>query len=416
VDSISSWLEVRALRGAWTIGQIHPARLKLPSVIVLVAGLMFLPGCSSSTMVLPDGWTMLSDDGADFAEDTADSFDAGVDLADDGDGSKDLQLPDTAMSDTGFDEPQAAFNRDFFALAKSIIDASTSRVHVIEYVLYNSGSSGTLIRAIADAADRGVEVKVLADEAGDSSTQEALNFLDGRGVITKLDSPNVTTHNKLIIADDKTIVGSTNFTTNAISYNNEASVLISDPRVTAYYESFFQALWLNSEQDPVLSKADTYPVTPIKNRELVGYLESCLLGAGKQVRLVLYAACYSAGYSDEESDYNRLLTRIIEAQERGVDVKVILDHSDWIVSNQINNDAVAYLLAAGVDVSFAPSSVVTHAKALRCDDTVLITDENWCYSGLHEYNGTSAQITTQNMVDAYDAWFLNIWNQSTPAL
>ncbi len=145
---------------------------------------------------------------------------------------------------SNFDPPRAANNRDYPLMASAIIDGASKRLHVIEYVIYPDGAISSLLNGMLAAAARGVEVKVLADEAA-PQTAQALASLAAGGIDVRQDSPNTTTHNKLIIADDQILVGSHNFSHNAMEYNNEASVLLSDPRVAEYYEEYFQQLWTN---------------------------------------------------------------------------------------------------------------------------------------------------------------------------
>jgi len=308
--------------------------------------------------------------------------------------------------------PAPANNRDYAPYAIEAIDAASERVHVIEYVIYNSGTVTDLLDAMVAAADRGVEVKLLADEEADD-IDDVLAFLEDGGVTAKKDSPEKTTHNKLIIADDISLVGSHNFSTSAMEYNNEASVRICDPRVADYYEGYFQALWQSPTVTPVLSKPNSPPVTPLHNSEIVEHLEACLTEASSRVRVVLYAACYRHDYPG--SDANRMVEGLVEAHQAGLDVKVILDQSDWMVEQHINDAAIDMLVAGGVELRFPAPGRVTHAKMLLCDDTVIVSDANWCYSGFTLYNGTSAQIDSADFAGQYIEYFDSIWQHSTPA-
>jgi phosphatidylserine/phosphatidylglycerophosphate/cardiolipin synthase-like enzyme len=301
---------------------------------------------------------------------------------------------------------QMANDRDFLVAAREAIDAATDRVHVIEYVIYDSGPVHDLLQAMVDAADRGVEVKVLADEeSGD--TEQALAFLADGGVDVSLDSPDTTTHNKLIVADDVTLVGSHNFSTSALSYNHEASLRVESPAVTAYYEAYFQALWEDPQPEPVLDPPGTDPVVPLVDREIAGALAACVANATDRVRVVMYAISYRDDYPD--SEVNLLVEDLVASHGRQVDVAVVLDRSDWIDDNGINDRAAEVLLAGGVPLHSAPSSQTTHAKVLVCDDTVIVGDANWSYSAFDLYHGTSLQVTDAGLADGYVQWFDELW-------
>jgi len=314
--------------------------------------------------------------------------------------------------DTDAEAPSSvrlANDRDYSHTALEAIEAASERVHVVEYVIYDSGPVASLLDAMADAAGRGVDVRVLADEES-WDTAEALDDLAAEGIVTRLDSSQTTTHNKLIIADDRTLVGSHNFSTNAMTANHEASVAISDAAVTGVYESVFQQLWEDSDSDPILEVDEDHWIVPLANRDIGPAVIGCIHWAEARVRLVLYAMVFNDDYPDSEPC--RAVDELIATHERGVDVAVVLDGSDWIVDNAINDAAIERLIAAGVEVRRTPSSVVTHAKMLLCDDTVVVGDANWSYSAFELYNGTSARITSEEVAGEYLTYFETLWADS----
>ncbi len=306
----------------------------------------------------------------------------------------------------------AANNRDFLPAALAMIEAAEEQVHLVEYVIYDSGPVHDLLQALVDARARGVDVAVLADEEA-GNTVHALDWLEAHDVRTKLDSPDTTTHNKLIITEGAVLLGSHNLSTNAMQYNNEASVQVAIPAVADWYDAVFAAMWEDSDADPQVDLPATDPIVPLKNRDIAPALEACIDGATERIRLVLYAMTYRDDYPD--SDANRLVEALVEAQARGVDVAVVLDQSDWMVDNEINDRAIELLLAGDVPLRFPPSSDVTHAKMLSCDDVVIVSDANWAYSAFSLYNGTSIQVTGESVRLQYDAWFDSIWADATPA-
>ncbi len=315
--------------------------------------------------------------------------------------------PDDPLSPVDPDSVRPVNDREFAVAARDAIDSATTRVHVIEYVIYDSGAVHDLLQAMVDAAGRGVEVKVLADETADD-TADALAFLESGGVDVSFDSPDTTTHNKLIVADDVTLVGSHNFSHSALSYNHEASLRVDDPTVTAFYEAYFQALWEDPDPEPLLDDPGTDPVVPIADRDIAGRLDGCITGARERIRVVMYAISYRDDYPD--SEVNLLVEELVAAHVRGVDVAVVLDRSDWIDSNGINDRAAEVLLAGDVPLRSAPSSQTTHAKVVVCDDTVIVGDANWSYSAFDKYHGTSLQVTSADRADEYVVWFDGLWD------
>ncbi len=329
--------------------------------------------------------------------------------------------PDTVPCQDSYDDPttglpdlrctQAANDSDYFWFAREAIEAAEHRVHVIEYLLYDSGLAEQLLLELVDAAERGVEVKVLADEAS-SDTEDVVDWLRsqaGGAIQAKLDSGSTTSHNKLIIADDVSLVGSHNMSSSALASNHESSMYLTEADVTAYYEDYFQSMWANSDNDPALTKPSRQDLVPIKNREIYSYLEGCMDGAQERVRLVMYALVY---YDDGLSPTYDLAQSILAAHSRGLDVAVVLDQSDWIVANDINDAAIDLLRGRGVPLRVTDRDTTTHAKMLLCDDTVIVGDANWSYSSMEDYNGTSVQVGRPAVAQQYIEWFEEIWEES----
>ncbi len=106
-------------------------------------------------------------------------------------------------------------------------------------------NSNLLLEDLIEAAERGVEVVVILDSSDWNKENTQKNRLFARrlkngGVKTFLDDPQVTTHDKLILVDDDlTIVGSTNWTYYALEENNETSVVIKSDEINMVYRKYF---------------------------------------------------------------------------------------------------------------------------------------------------------------------------------
>ena len=95
-------------------------------------------------------------------------------------------------------------------------------------------------------------------------------------------------------------------------------------------------------------------------------------------------------------------------------VNVVLDASEWVVDNAINDAAVARLESAGLEVHRMPTSPTTHAKVLKCDERVLVGDTNWSYTGLTLVHGVTLQSTTAGLAAEYDDYLLDRLQQALP--
>ena len=113
------------------------------------------------------------------------------------------------------------------------------------YYLFKVGTGrNNLPHRIAEelvaARRRGVEVTVILENQGkrrdrlDAGNHATANFLVSGGVKVFFDSPNVTTHTKVVVIDDRYVfLGSHNLSQGALTRNNELSLLVDSPELAA---------------------------------------------------------------------------------------------------------------------------------------------------------------------------------------
>jgi len=102
----------------------------------------------------------------------------------------------------------------------------------------------TLLRALVEAKQRGVDVRVGLDLGRDRDTGDiedkhvnAGQWLERHGIPVVLDEDTITTHAKVVVIDDRWVVlGSHNWTRSAMLMNREVSVVIDDPAMVKRLE------------------------------------------------------------------------------------------------------------------------------------------------------------------------------------
>jgi hypothetical protein len=99
-----------------------------------------------------------------------------------------------------------------------------------------------LFRALRDKSqDSSVKVRILV--RGDFDAANILTTLQGQGFnmdCVKLQNGN---HNKGILVDGKTVLGSHNWTGDGTTFNRDASLIFNDPDISNYYEQLFLHDW-----------------------------------------------------------------------------------------------------------------------------------------------------------------------------
>lgn len=129
--------------------------------------------------------------------------------------------------------------------------AETLIVHTIEsakkqvLVAAYSFTNKSIARALVDAKNRGIEVKVVLDKSQQSEKYTAATFLANEGVPVRIDSQHAIMHNKYLVIDGNTVeTGSFNYTSNAAKRNAENAIVIrDDPALAARYTKDWQLHW-----------------------------------------------------------------------------------------------------------------------------------------------------------------------------
>ena len=140
-------------------------------------------------------------------------------------------------------------NRQYFPEVMGLFNAATQRIRVVMYGInyspkYAGSKVNQLVEALAAARARGVDVAVAIDLSNYNALLNKVNgpakeFLAGAGVAVFDDDLQVTTHAKVIVADDAVVVGSVNWGKDALERRNETGVAIRDPAVAAYFAAYF---------------------------------------------------------------------------------------------------------------------------------------------------------------------------------
>jgi len=116
---------------------------------------------------------------------------------------------------------------------------TNNSVRQLEDILAQKAKAGVTVNVILE---QGEWMKVTTELTKDN--QKSADYLEKNGVHVKFDSIKTTTHDKLIIIDNETVIlGSHNWGYSALNSNNEASVLIKNKDISSYYKNYFSNLW-----------------------------------------------------------------------------------------------------------------------------------------------------------------------------
>lgn len=121
-----------------------------------------------------------------------------------------------------------------------LINDAKSYIYIPMFVITHRKIS----QALANAAARNVDVKIILDATNASNKYTTHEQLRKAGVAVKTENFAGKMHSKSIIIDDKYLVtGSMNLSKSGNSKNDENVLIIENPKLAKYYKTFFAYLW-----------------------------------------------------------------------------------------------------------------------------------------------------------------------------
>lgn len=295
-------------------------------------------------------------------------------------------------------------NREYLPAVIKLIASAT---HSIEFIQleYHDGKAVRWIEAeLAAAVQRGVTVRGLLDD-GVSFNANCLERLREQGLDVRLDTPEKMTHCKIIIVDGRAVLlGSTNWTGNSMGNNNETNLQLVDPVVAGYFQKYFEELWADSAAEPDLPAVESGAIKTVVNRQYFPTVMELFQSATNRIRVIMYGVSYSPKYAG--GLVNQLAEALGAAHERGVDVAVVVDWSNYNhLLNKINRPFKEFLTQSGVKVFDDPHLITTHAKLVLVDDAVVIGSVNWGKDALEKRNETSVLVRDAQIADTFFDYF-----------
>ena len=318
-------------------------------------------------------------------------------------------MPSNASAESRSSSYEIVCNWMYAEEVGDAIDEAKHTIYVAMYLVVVGDTVDWLIDKLVDADERGVEVRILIDNEPEPHTDYSYSYIEERGLNVKMDNSDKMSHSKLIIIDNTTVfIGSTNWTDNSIENNNEANAKIIDNRVAAYLERYFWSAWKDTTNDFDLGIENYNGVTPLIDRDYFPNVRDAIDAATERIYILHYAFKLS-GYDDSLSD--KLFDAIVNASQRGVDVRVVLEYSDWEdYINEMNQYTINKFKSHGINASFENDWQITHSKLIIVDDSTILGSTNWAYSGLNVHHNADIlirnRVFTEDMIDFYSAlWF-----------
>ena len=141
------------------------------------------------------------------------------------------------------EEIRVLTDSDYFPVLLGMIDKAEKNIDLAMFLFKTSinrkrrNKPDQIRDALVNSTKRGVRVRVFLEKSGydekiNETNRRVAKDLEKAGITVIFDTPEKTTHNKMVIIDQRfSLVGSHNFTHAALKYNHELSLLIDDPKL-----------------------------------------------------------------------------------------------------------------------------------------------------------------------------------------
>ncbi len=212
----------------------------------------------------------------------------------------------------------------------------------------------------------------------------------------------------MFIFDEKIVLlGSTNLSWKSILKNNETNVLVKNESIAKYYKEYFLQLWKDSSKDPVLEKLVLKNAEPVVSRNYYPFVLNLLKKSNDYIDIYMYGLRFDK--SKTNPIYN-LLNEIINAQKRGVKVRMVIEKSDKPgLLDKFNSEVADYLKENDIIVRYDPENIISHSKLLIVDGTVILGSTNWGYGAMNQYNEANIALQIKPITKFFRKYFKKLW-------
>jgi len=159
---------------------------------------------------------------------------------------------------------------------------------------------------------------------------------------------------------------------------------------------------------PAIVQTDSIKTSTLLDRGYFNLTLETINSAQKSIDIAMFEFRF---YESNNSHVRQLLEALIDAHNRGVEVRALLDASDWSYSHTIENKkTVDYLIEKGVNAKLDTPFTTMHSKIWIIDDSLIIGSTNLGYSAVDDNNEASILIENKEIADEYRDYFEYLWS------
>ena len=294
-------------------------------------------------------------------------------------------------------------------ICKEILHNINSAKNSIDMAIYGYSEIPEITRAVKNAASRGVKVRIVydIDSKNENIYPETFDFvkLFSESKNDKCsEEVNRTMHNKFYIFDNQIVVtGSANLSfTDMSGFNSNAVIVINSKEIAKIYEDEFNQMFSGKFHNSKMQnkKPETENIK-IYFAPQDKPLQNALLPLIQKSKEYIYVPAFII-------TEKQIVQELINAHNRGVDVKIITDALN--ASNKYSRHKD--LRQAGIPVKTENYAGKMHSKSMIIDGKYLVLGSmNFSKNGTSRNDENIVVINNPDAAAFYKTFFLYQWNK-----
>lgn len=294
-------------------------------------------------------------------------------------------------------------------ICKEILTNINNSKTSIDMAIYGYSSTPVLERAIKDAQNRGVKIRLVYDVDAKNQniypdTFKFVSLITSSKSDGGLKNSNATMHNKFYIFDNKAVItGSANLShTDMSGFNSNNIIVINSPDVAKIYKTEFEQMFngnFHSAKIPTVNnKANNMQIYFSPQDKSIS---SAVLPIIENAKDYIYIPIFVI-------TENRVVEALISAKQRGVDVRLISD----ALNASGKYSKIKVLRANGILVKIENYAGKMHSKTMIVDDKYsIIGSMNFSKSGETKNDENTIVLENAEAAKYLKRFFLYQWDR-----
>lgn len=288
-------------------------------------------------------------------------------------------------------------------VCQALVQEINSAQNTIDFAIYGYTKVPEIEKALVNAKNRGVKIRFVYDTDGNGK-----NIYPDTSYLAKIFTNNNSDylppimHDKFFIFDNKTVLtGSANLSdTDMSGFNSNAVIVVNSPEIAYVYSQEFGQMYngrFHKQKHKIRNKeiGEFCVYFSPKDNAITNDIIPLINGAHKYIYIPAFLITHK-----------QMAQALIEAKNRGVDVKIILDATN----THEGASKLKMLRQAGIQVKTEIFAGKLHSKSIIIDDKYsVIGSMNFSRSGEDKNDENMIIINNPDIAVFYKRFFLYMW-------